>query len=249
MGEEKKLTVRAAERALDILLCFTKEPELGLMEIASRTGLNKSTVYRLLSTLEVKGFVKRDLRTEKYVLGFRIWELAANLNQSDNPAVLFLPEMERLRDELEETISLYITDGKERIRIQAVESHQAIRRVAPVGARMPLSVGASSKVLMAYADEKQLEEVLNDPDWPQKQSKEEYLKQLQQIRLDGYAISIEEREAGTAAVSVPIFSRNGRLVAALAVSGPVSRMSKEKMKQFVPRLIQSAELMGKMIRE
>lgn len=249
MSEEKKSTVRAAERALDILLCFAKETELGLMEIASLTGLNKSTVYRLLATLEGKGFVKRDPRTEKYELGFRIWELAANLNQSDDPAVLFLPEMERLRDDLEETVSLYIRDGKERIRIQAVESKQAIRRVAPVGARMPLSVGASSKVLMAYADDERVQEVLNDSDWPAKQSKEEYLNQLKSIRENGYAISVEEREAGTAAVSVPIFARKGRLVAALAVSGPVSRMSMEKMRQFVPRLIQSADLMGKMVRE
>jgi DNA-binding IclR family transcriptional regulator len=249
LSEEKKLTVRAAERALDILLCFAQESELGMTEIASRTGLNKSTVHRLLATLEAKGFVKRDLRTEKYVLGFRIWELAANLNHSDDPAVLFLPEMERLRDELEETVSLYISDGKERIRIQAVESNQAIRRVAPVGARMPLSVGASSKVLMAYAEDELLQEVLEDDDWPSKLSKREYLNQLQAIRIDGYAISVEEREAGTAAVSVPIFSQSGRLVAALAVSGPVSRMNHEKMKQFVPRLKESAELMGKMIRQ
>lgn len=104
-----------------------------MTEIAERTGLNKSTVFRLLATLESKGFVKRDPDTEKYQLGFRIWELSAHLNRSKDPAVLFLPEMERLRDELDETVSLYVYDGIERIRIQAVESNQAIRRVAPVG--------------------------------------------------------------------------------------------------------------------
>jgi IclR family transcriptional regulator, KDG regulon repressor len=249
LKEEKKATVRAAERALDILLCFVHQPQLGMMEIAERTGLNKSTVFRLLATLESKGFVKRDPRTEKYELGFRIWELAASLNPSDDPAVLFLPEMERLRDELDETVSLYIRDGMERIRIQAVESRQAIRRVAPVGARMPLSVGASSKVLVAYGGESLLAEVLENADWPENVSLEAYRSQLERIREDGYAISVEEREAGTAAVAVPVFSRSGRLVAALAVSGPVLRMNVKTMIRFVPRMKQAAERMGKMIRD
>jgi IclR family transcriptional regulator, KDG regulon repressor len=248
VSEEKKSTVRAAERALDILLCFVDEGSLGMMEIAERTGLNKSTVFRLLATLEGKGFVKRDAETDKYQLGFRIWELATSLNQSDEPAVLFLPEMERLRDELDETVSLYLRIGKERIRIQAVESKQAIRRVAPVGARMPLSVGASSKVLMAYAGEEDVQELLADPSWPDNVDRGVFQEQLKRIREDGYAISVEEREAGTAAVSVPIFSRQGRLVAALAVSGPVSRMNVKKMVQFVPRLKESAQRMGKMVR-
>jgi DNA-binding IclR family transcriptional regulator len=249
VSDEKKSTVRAAERALDILLCFVDEGSLGMMEIAERTGLNKSTVFRLLATLEGKGFVKRDSETDKYQLGFRVWELATSLNQSDEPAVLFLPEMERLRDELDETVSLYYRIGKERVRVQAIESKQAIRRVAPVGARLPLNVGASSKVLMAYASEEELQELLADPDWPDSVSKEVYLEQLQRIHDDGYAISVEEREAGTAAVSVPVFSRQGRLVAALAVSGPVSRMNVKKMVQCVPSLKESAQRMGKLVRE
>ena len=247
MSGEKKSTVRAAERALDILLCFVDETQLGMTEIAERTGLNKSTVFRLLATLEGKGFVKRDPDTEKYQLGFRIWELSAHLNQSNDPAVLFLSEMERLRDELDETVSLYILDGIERIRIQAVESNQAIRRVAPIGVRMPLTVGASSKVLVAFSEPALLQKVLAESEWPDHVVKSDYLNQLKQIRQDGYAVSIEEREAGTAAVAVPIFSRRDKLVAALAVSGPVSRMNLDKMEQFVPHMMEAAGKMGKMV--
>ncbi|WP_124728139.1 IclR family transcriptional regulator [Staphylospora marina] len=249
MGDEKKTTVRAAERALDILLCFVDQSELGMMEIASKTGLNKSTVFRLLATLEAKGFVKRDPRTDKYELGFRIWELSASLNRSDDPAVLLLPEMERLRDELDETVSLYVRDGLERVRIQAVESRQAIRRVAPVGARMPLSVGASSKVLVAYGDRELLRAVLTDPDWPETVDKDAFRAQLEKIREDGFALSVEEREEGTAAVAVPVFSRGGKLVAALTVSGPVLRMNEPTMISFVPAMKLTAERMGRMLRD
>lgn len=200
--EEQKLTVRAVERALDVLLCFTDAAELGLSEIAQRVSLHKSTVHRLLASLESKGFVVRDPRTEKYRLGFRIWELSAHLAQSDDAAIILLPEMERLRDLLGETVSLYVRDGHERIRIQAVQSTQPVRRVAPVGARMPLAVGASSKVLVAYEDEATREAILQDPNWPESIDKQAYREQLEQIRRQGYATSVEEREVGAAAVAI-----------------------------------------------
>lgn len=124
--EERKQTVRAVERALDILMCFTKKSDLGLTEIAAEIGLHKSTVHRLLATLEEKGFVIRNTATDKYHLGLKIWELSANLSQNDDPAALLLPLMERLRDRLGETVSLYLRDGTDRLRIQAVQSNQAI---------------------------------------------------------------------------------------------------------------------------
>ncbi|WP_200966308.1 IclR family transcriptional regulator [Insulibacter thermoxylanivorax] len=246
--EEQKLTVRAVERAMDILLCFTEKRELGLSEISAKVGLHKSTVHRLLASLEGKGFIVRDSHTDKYRLGIRIWELAASLDQTDNPAVLFLPEMERLRDAIGETVSLYIRDGIERIRIQAVQSRQAIRRVAEVGARLPLYVGASSKVLLAFADEDVRDRVLNDPSWPDSVERQAYLAQLEDIRKLGYATSIEERELGAAAVAAPIFNRSGQLAAALSISGPSNRFTLQKMQEIAPKVIESAQVMGKLLR-
>ncbi|MGN7469746.1 IclR family transcriptional regulator [Brevibacillus sp. SAFN-007a] len=246
--DEQKANVRSVERALDILLCFTDATDLGLSEISSRLSLHKSTVHRLLATLENKGFLIRDVQTEKYRLGFRIWELSANLTHNDDPATLLLPEMERLRDLVEETISLYVRDGNERIRIQAVQSRQPIRRVAPIGARMPLAVGASSKVLVAYAEPYVLEQVLNDANWPEYVNREAYVEQLDQIRRQGFATSVEERELGTAAVAAPVFNRNGQLVASIAASGPSNRLTPEKMSEYAPYIMEAAYRMGKMMK-
>ncbi|MBW7461065.1 helix-turn-helix domain-containing protein, partial [Paenibacillus sepulcri] len=104
MSEDGKSTVRAVERALDILLCFTTKSEWPMTEIADSVGLHKSTVHRMLATLEDKGFVIRDPASERYRLGLRIWELSANMSGTDDPAVLGLAEMERLRNMLGETI-------------------------------------------------------------------------------------------------------------------------------------------------
>lgn len=246
--EDAKLTVRAVERALDILLCFTEASDLGLTEIASRVGLHKSTAYRLLASLEHKGFVTRNAATDKYRLGFRVWELSANLSQVDDPGVVLLPEMERLRDALDETVSLYVRDGTERIRIQAVQSRQPVRSVAPVGARLPLYFGASGKTLIAFAAEEDRKALLADEIWPAGLDKPVFLAQLEEIRRQGYAISVEEREPGAASVAAPIFGRSNRLVAALAVSGPAGRLTVEKMKGHAGLLIETARRMGKMVR-
>src|SRR5690554_4726164 len=246
--DDSKLTVRAVERALDLLICFTDESDLGLTELATRVGLHKSTVHRLLASLEGKGFIIRDPASEKYKLGYRVWELSANLMQSDDMSVVLLPEMERLRDDVGETISLYVRDGHERIRIQAVQSKQAVRRVAPVGARLPLVVGASSKILVAYADKANQDELLEEIAWPVGLTRSAFEKQLVHIREVGYATSIEEREPGAAAVAAPIFNRAGQLVAALSISGPANRLTADKMREQANMIIESARLMGRMVR-
>lgn len=246
--EDRKLTVRAVERALDILLCFTKEnDDLSLTEIAAKISLHKSTVHRLLTTLEEKGFLMRNESTEKYRLGMRIWELSTHLPTLDEPAALLLPAMERLRDRLGETVSLYLRDGLERVRIQAVQSRQAIRRVAQIGARLPLSVGASSKVLAAYAPHEVQIRLLADPAWPETVDRSLYLEQLKEITRRGYATSFEEREPGAAAVAVPIVGRNGSVVAALSLSGPVSRLSRETLEEYAAILSEDAAEMGLMM--
>lgn len=246
--EEDKSTVRAVDRALEILLCFTQEHELGLSEIAKRISLHKSTVHRLLGSLEGKGFVMRNPETEKFRLGYRILELSSNLTQSDDMSIVLLPEMERLRDLVGETISLYVRDGAERIRIQAVQSNQPIRRVAPIGARMPLTVGASSKLLVAYEDEEIQDKILQEISWPETVEREQFLAQLEFIRKQGFATSVEEREVGAAAVSAPIFNRKGKVVAALSVSGPSNRLTQEKMQEIAVPLVEAATRMAKMMK-
>lgn len=247
MTDDGKMTVRAVERALDILTCFRDAADLSLTEIAARVDLHKSTVHRLLASLEGKGFVVRNAVTERYRLGFRVWELSANMLQSGDPEVLLLPEMERLRDQLGETVSLYVRDGVERVRVQAVQSSQAIRRVAPIGSRLPLYVGASSKVLVAFAGPDVEALVLQAADWPTWLERPTYVQQLRETREQGFATSIEEREPGAAAIAAPIFNRAHKLVAALAVSGPSNRLTAEKMKEHAPQVVQFAARMGAMM--
>ncbi|MGD9677662.1 MAG: IclR family transcriptional regulator [Vulcanibacillus sp.] len=232
-------TVRSVERSLDILLCFVHSTELSLTEITNLVSLHKSTVYRMLQTLELKGFLIKNNSNEKYRLGFKIWELSANLSGMNDPATLFLPEMERLRNLLDETISLYIRDGYERIRIQSIESNQSLRRVAPIGERLPLALGASSKVLITYEEKSIQEDILKQLASNYQIDKNSFEKVIEDVKILGYATSFEERAIGAVAIACPIFNRQKSIIAALSVSGPVNRLTYEKLEEIAPVLTAS----------
>jgi len=247
--EEGKSTVRSVERALDLLLCFTIRSSWAMTELAQQVGLHKSTVHRMLATLVEKGFIERDVQTDRYQLGMKVWELSANLTPLSDQSTMWQKEMERLRDQLGETISLYVRSGVERIRIQSVQSNEPVRRVAPVGARFPLYAGASSKVLIAYALPEEQREIWDDPSWQLRtENMEAYMNELCEVLEQGYALSFEERETGVAAIAVPIFDRDGQVTAALAASGPAGRLTMELMRTYAPMLQGAAKRMSMMAR-
>lgn len=240
-------TVRAVDRALDILLCFSRSNDgLTLSDVTREVHLHKSTVYRLLMSLQQKGFVRKHPQSDKYLLGWSVLELITNIYQSDELSAVCLPEMTRLRDETGETVSLYIRSGLERIRIQSVESNEPIRNVASLGKTYPLFIGASGKVLLAFADVQVVAQVLQEPTIPEDFNREEFRKQLEDIRVGGYAISIQERDAGAAALAAPIFGRND-FQAALSVSGPVSRFTHETMTEYIETIRQASLRITKLL--
>ena len=241
MAEDGKSTVRAVERALDILLCFTTQNEWAMTEIAENVGLHKSTVHRMLATLEERGFVVRDPASDRYRRGcvFGNCRLICRV-----PTILPLSVCRRwsgLAKSWGRRSASTCVMAMNGYGLQAVQSSQAVRRVAPVGARMPLYVGASSKVLLAFEEAHKREELLMGISWPDSFDKEQFREQLEEIRRLGYATSVEEREQGAAAVSAPIFTRAGRLVAALSVSGPANRLTLHKMREQAPSIIEELQ--------
>jgi DNA-binding IclR family transcriptional regulator len=241
-------TVRAVDRALDILLCFSRsERGLSLSDIAREVDLHKSTVHRLLASLQQKGFVRKHSQSDKYLLGWSVLELIANVYQSDELSTVVLPEMTRLRDLSNETVSLYIRSGVERIRIQAVESNAPVRNVASIGKTYPLHVGASGKVLLAYASDEVIAQALSDGVISTGFNKEDFLRQLGLIREQGYSISVQERDVGAGSIAAPIYGRNHEFVAAIAVSGPFTRFTVVKMQAFSSTIKESAARITKLL--
>lgn len=189
-------TIRSVERALDVLLCFAGESGgLGVTYIAEKVGLYKSTVHRILGALEVKGFVRQDPSTGRYHLGLKALELASGyLTSGDLPSVAHA-EMVALRDSAQETVSLYVRDGSERVRVQRAEGPLTVRRVVGLGERLPLYLGASGKVLLGWLHPSD-RTVLLDQLLPPGHDRVGLEASLEYYRQQGWALSSEEREQG-----------------------------------------------------
>lgn len=251
MGRRRQETIQSVDRALEVLLLFagtaadgsvpdSAEGGLGVTRIAERLGLPKSSVHRILSTLEAKGFVRQDAPSGRYFLGLKALELAGvYLAQSDLPAVAY-PEMCRLRDQVEETVSLYVRDGADRVRVQKAEGRHVLRRVVGLGQRLPLHLGASGKVLLAWLPDYERERVMASMRVPPSYDLLGMKRILAEVRERGWASSAEEREPGVASVAVPILDRSGRAVAALAISGPAQRFDPAAVARYAEALLAAA---------
>ena len=140
-----RYTIEAVDRAIDVLKAFShSEPSLTLGGVVSKTGLPKSTVFRMLSTLRSRGLCHHDPAQGLYSLGYELLKMADIRRSQININRMAIAEMETLRDVSDETIVLSVRDGDFRINIDFVESRAPLRRVPAPGRRAPLYAGAAA---------------------------------------------------------------------------------------------------------
>jgi IclR family acetate operon transcriptional repressor len=227
-------SVRAVERALDILLCFSKnKPTLSLTEIAEQVGMHKSTIHRLLATLESKRFLTRNKTTGMYQLGFLFVELASILLHDLDIQRWALPYLQRLSLQSGETVDLAILNNGHVVYLQVVESSQRVKIAAAVGEQLPAFCTATGKAFLEYLPEVQVQAIL-----AQGMVKftahtlvtpEDLLINLGETRARGFAISEQEYENDINAVAAPILDIHSNPIAVIAIVGPAYRMSQERM--------------------
>ena len=141
-------SIRAVERALAILLCFSQNtPELTLTQIADRVGLNKSTVHRLLGTLAQNRFIQRDPATGAYRPGTHLMQFAYLIVEQNNLRRYAAPFLHRLREQYRETVDLAILDRAEVVYLDVLESPQRVKLAAAIGQRLPAFCTATSSGL------------------------------------------------------------------------------------------------------
>lgn len=214
--------VAAVDRAFSILAAFQMEQEcLTLAELARRTGLYKSTILRLIASLEKAGFVRR-LQDGTYSVGPEPLRLSQLYQASFRLRDVIHPLLESIAEESGETSSFYVLENGSRVVLFRVEPKRAVRVSVVEGARFPLHAGASGKILRAFAR-------LGDPS-------------LTQVREDFWACSVGERDPETTAVSVPVFSTGYELKGALTLSGPSDRLLKENIPHAASILLRNAAI-------
>ncbi|MFF2324988.1 MULTISPECIES: IclR family transcriptional regulator [unclassified Streptomyces] len=230
--------VRSVRRALDILSLLTEEqPVVSLRAIVEATGLAKTTVVRLVQTLEQCGLL---WSTEAgYTAGPGLWRWAHLAHSSWELPPETVKLLRDLADRRGETANVMIRRDIHRVCVAQQESPQPLRHVVKVGDELPLWAGASSKVLLAGADDALLQRIAGAS--PHGKPHAARLREwADQAREQGYATSQGERDIGLTAIAVPLTTSSGVLVAALSLSGPTARITKSAIEEFAEDLLQVA---------
>lgn len=208
--------VAAVDRAISLLAVFRQaDRALTITELAQRTRLHKSTVLRLVTSLAHGQFLQRTAEGQ-WALGPEVSRLAAIYWASFQLEDVVLPEMHKLVQKTQESVSFHVRQADKRLVLFRVDSPQLLRDHTRRGDLVPLDQGAGGRVLMAFSG---APGPLYD-----------------QIRRDGYALIHGDRVQGVSGVSAPVFNARGELVGALTLSGPEQRIKAE----FITEVRQSA---------
>jgi len=210
--------VGVLDKAISILDALERRP-LALGDLAQRTGLPRATTHRLAVALERHALLGRN-GDGRFVLGPRLAELARAADAGRaHLAHAARPALMMLRDATGESSQLYVRQGDQRVCLLSLESPHSLRTIVPVGAALPMSLGSAAKVLRG------------DPDALRR----------------GWAQSVEEREKGVASVSAPVIV-DGAVVAAVSVSGPIERTSRQPGRRYATAVVDAARAVERALR-
>jgi DNA-binding IclR family transcriptional regulator len=216
-------------RGLQILEFLVQEPEpQRASQIARATGLDRSAVNRLLRELENHALVSRGRDDARYRIGNAMVALSAVVMQRVDIRRLARPFMEELVRATGETISLNIRSGRNWVCIETCPSPQAISRVIPIGETVPLYAGPTSKAILAFLDQSEIESIVNEAlavDWERYR---DIYSDLELVRANRYIALPSDRAPGVAGLSGPVFNAED-IVGAITVSGPSGRWTQEAM--------------------
>lgn len=236
--------VRSLARALDLLEALERlRTPAGVRALEEITRIPKATAQRLLDVLESRGYVQKE--RGRYALAAGTVRLARGFLAGDNLTAITLPVLQQLTALSGETCGLYVRQGSDRILVQRVESPHPLRHHTPIGERLPLHIGASGHILCAGMPDPLLHRYLEGLGPVRLASgkllgKKELLARIQQTRLQGYAVGIDERFAGIGSVAAPILRRGKEVIAAINIAGPSGRIPAEKLKQLALEVCRAA---------
>ncbi len=233
--EKTDYTIQSVSHALDILESFTRtEDELGVTELAQRLGLHKNNVFRLLATLEHRGYIEQNRATESYRLGPRTLQIGLIFVAQRECRRLARPIIEALQQETGETAFVAVLRGDQVICMDSVESERTVRTVSRVGVMQPAHCTAVGKVQLAALLPEELDRLFPGPELPGLTDRSITTRNALQAALletaaQGYALEDEEAEADVRGIAAAARDFSGNVVAAVGITAPVSRLTDSKL--------------------
>jgi len=241
MNNKNKTVVRS----MDIVNLFIDHTELSFQEIIDLSGIPKTSVYRMLMSLEEMEFLVKGIDL-KYRLGLLFLKFGHLVSSRLDIRQIAYPVMENLHNDVKEAINLIIKQGDEAIYIEKIDRNQKVRLYTAIGRRSPLYAGACSRIILSYLPEPEITAYMESIELKSFATgtitdKELLYDTIWQAKKDGYTISNSELENYTSAIAAPIFDYKGNVVAGLSVAGIEANYQDENIPIFVARVKEAAE--------
>ena len=234
--------IKTIKNAIKLISYFDEHnPELGVNELTSKMNLHKSSVHRILITLEKIGILQQDSKRGKYRLGLKLYELGNLVTHGFELNNVSQPYLKELMEKTQETVHLVIYDKGEGVYINKVEGPHRVQMVSRIGSRLPLHCTGVGKVLLAYLEQPEAEKVITERGLCRFTNNtildlKKLERELKKIRETGFAIDNEEIEIGLKCIGSPVRDYTGKVIAAISISGASSRFTSNKI-PFLSKLV------------
>ncbi len=246
---KSEYSIQTIVNAFGVLEAFADSEELGVTEISRALGLHKNNVFRILATLELRGYIEQRAGG-RYRLGTRCLELARAFNRAGGDLLRRgRGVLEELGRETGETVHLGVLRDFEVVHLAGLEGRHLVRVASRVGERLPAHCTALGKVLLACGGEPLLREFdrrIGVEPGPERRTaatlvdRDKLLEHIQGVGVRRFALDLEECEPGVCCAAAPVFDESGRVVAAFSVSGPTTRVDERSLLGPVGRAVAAA---------
>ncbi|MEK4025022.1 IclR family transcriptional regulator [Sporosarcina sp. FSL W7-1283] len=232
-------------RSMDVLNLFINHAELTFQEIIDYSGIPKTSVYRMLRSLEEMGFLVKG-EDSKYRLGLIFLKFGHLVSSRMNIRAIAYPIMQALHQEVNEAVNLIIKQNDEAIYIEKIDTHQKVRLYTAIGRRSPLYAGACSRAILSFLPDTEIDDYLDSIELTSfgrgSITDETQLREtINQARIDGYTVSHSELENHTSAIAAPIFDHKGDVIAGISVAGIEANYQGEKIQYFAEKTLEAAK--------
>jgi len=250
--EKNSYIIQSVTNALNLLEAFKADrDELGVTELSKRLNLHKNNVFRLLATLEAKGYIEQNKANENYRLGVKSLELGQTFIKQLGLVRQAKPFLKEIVKECNEMAYIGIIRQNSVVYLDVEEANQTVKVTNRVGWRIPIHCTAIGKAQITYASEEELEK-LDILDHMERFTpntivdKVEFIKHLKEVAKRGYALDHEEYDLGVKCVGVPLRDYTGRVVGGISVCGPSFRMTDEILREkIIPAVKEAGEKVSK----
>ncbi|MFC4779417.1 IclR family transcriptional regulator [Paenibacillus sp. GCM10023252] len=242
--------ISKAIHILDLLVPHGMEKELSVTEISKELDMPVQSVHRILSSLCSHGFVSQNTKSKKYKLGLSLMKYGFLMWDSLMLRSVARPYMQELSANTKETVYLATRENDEGVYIDSIDSPQILKISEPIGLRLPLYIGASNRVILAYLPQKIQDQLLKPVNWSKTPSLkplcyEEIKTDLEQIRAQGYSVTTGEATEGTTGIAAPIFSYESTVIGSINVAGPEMRFTPDHIQKYSYYVRKYADLISK----